>query len=43
MPFCYSGGRLTVRLASGALDSFVLDSHKPLYELDMSIKQLQQK
>lgn len=44
VPLVLVGGRLTVRLKSGALDTLVLDSHRPLLEQDAAgSKQLQKR
>jgi hypothetical protein len=40
-PVLLADGRLSVRLKSGAVDTFVLDTHKPLLEHSSDVKQLQ--
>lgn len=42
-PVLLADGRLSVRLKSGAVDTFVLETHKPLLEHSSDIKQLQRR
>lgn len=39
-PVVLAGGRLSMRMKSGAIDGWMLESHKPLYEQGSSGKQL---
>jgi hypothetical protein len=39
-PVVLAGGRLSMRMKSGALDNWLLESHKPLFEQGSSAKQL---
>jgi hypothetical protein len=42
-PVVLAGGRLSMRMKSGAIDGWMLESHKPLYEQGSSAKQLQKR
>jgi hypothetical protein len=42
-PVVLSCGRLSMRMKSGAIDGWMLESHKPLYEQGSSAKQLQKR
>lgn len=42
-PVVLAGGRLSVRLKSGAVDTWVLETHKPLLDHSGDAKQLQRR